>query len=102
MLLGWGINVSDEFFLRAFGLQRPSVPERSISWSLDIILGILGEVEHCTVNCLDMVLSKCLFLLGLATGGRISERHALNRGAQFFAFSNDSELLRFIVSTLFS
>ena len=91
-MFGWGCNVLDDLFsgtLRAFHLQRPSVPLRLISWSLDSVLGLLGTVEYCTVNCIDMLLSKCIFLLGLATGGRISELHALNRGAQYLAFSTD-------------
>ena len=71
MMFGWGINVLDDFFsgtLRAFHLQRPAVPMRPISWSLDPVLGLLGTVEYCTVTAL-ICYYQMYFPVGLSYGG---------------------------------
>ena len=65
VLLGWGFNVSNAIFsdlARAFGNFRPAIPSRPITWSLDQILGLTSEVEYCTVDNFDMMLSKCVFI----------------------------------------
>ena len=88
-LRAWGINTSDEIFsdlIRAFGNLRPAEPYRPITWSLDKVLIMLSEVEYSSAGNLEWILSKALFLLSLATGGKISEIHALRREPEFLAF----------------
>ena len=96
-LRAWGINTSDEIFtdlIRAFGNLRPAEPYRPITWSLDKVLIMLSEVEYSSAGNLEWILSKALFLLSLATGGRISEIHALRREPEFLAFGdNDLTLI---------
>ena len=88
--LGWGIDVSDDLFkgtLKAFSLRRPAPPARSIDWSLDKVLELLEQPEW-NVSSIDICLSRCIFLLSLATGSRISELHALQRGREFMFFDD--------------
>ena len=57
------------------------------------MLALLSEIEYCSVPNVQMVLDKCLFLLALATGSRVSELHTLYRQSEFLAFGgNDSSV----------
>ena len=92
VFLGWNIDVTDNFFselIKAFANIRPAVPYRPVRWSLDPVLNLLSEPEFCNFHIIENHLSKCIFLLALATGNRVSELHALRREPEYTQISKN-------------
>ena len=83
--VGFDVDLLDPLFnksFQAFALRRPADPPRPVSWSLDKVLNFLSEIDNETCSLYDLV-GKSLFLIALASGGRVSEIGALCRGSDF-------------------
>ena len=89
--IGFGLDLSGPpfgDFIRALYNIRPAKPTHSISWSLDKVLGLALSDQFQNNPSSTNLMYISLFLLSLATGGRISELFALLRGDEFLKFSD--------------
>jgi len=89
LLWAFDIDVSTQIFsdfYRALQNLRPATRSISPKWSLDEVLLHLCSEEFNSKPSLVKLTMKLLFLLTLATGGRISEINALRRGSSFLQF----------------
>ena len=73
-------------FLKAFFNLRPCKPPSRLSWSLDKVLDLALSPRFQSNPSLEDLLMLTAFLLALATGGRLSELHALLRAEDFLSF----------------
>ena len=83
------MNLSEPPFTtlsKAFWNLRPKEPRPEPNWSLDKVLSLLRTRRFFVSPSLSDLTMKTLFLLGLATGARVSELHALRRGRGFITF----------------
>ena len=69
--------------------QRQKNPKPAIQWSLDKVLKQLTSDRYCNSASPTDNFHKCLFLIALATGLRISQLKALIRGPSYLKFGND-------------
>ena len=79
--LGFDLELREEVFLkmsRSLALARPVSPPRIISWSLENVLDHLAILDSSNCSVKDL-LDKTIFLIALASGGRVSEISALQR-----------------------
>ena len=93
---GFGLELNSQIFSEfTKGLQniRPAKPSRPITWSLDPVLAMLSSDIYSINPSEESLLHKCLFLVALATGGRVSETHAIRRDPEFLIFSNNQVTL---------
>ena len=89
--LAFGIDFDDIKFkhlIKSFWLKRPGTRYVEPKWKLGPVLKLLEtrEFRHPFVKPQDL-LAKCMFLLALAMGPRVSEFSSLLRGKRFVAFS---------------
>ena len=89
--LAFGIKFDDGNFsmlMRSFWLMRPGIRYVEPEWKLEPVLKLL-ESESFMVPQVSAqeLLMKCMFLLGLAMGLRVSEFASLLRGKRFVKFS---------------
>ena len=85
LLLAFNLDLQDDVFLKAvrsFSLLRPARPPGKLSWSLSNVLSPLADLDHNSCSLRDL-LDKLIFLIALASGGRVSEISALRRGPDF-------------------
>ena len=85
---GFNVDLSGDVFsmvTRSFALQRPLEPPRRLSWCLGKVLDHLAALPTGSLNPRTL-LNKCIFLLGLASGGRVSELAALSRNPDLLVF----------------
>ena len=83
--LAFGVDLQDELFhkvMRYCSLHRPTPPPGRLSWSLEKVLAFLASIDPRQCPLKDL-LDKTVFLISLASGGRISEISALRRGPEF-------------------
>ena len=86
---GFGIDLSLPPFSmlsKAFLQMRPVQPRPEPNWSLDKVLYLIRSPAFSVNPSLPNLCMKTLFLLGLATGQRVSELQALRRGRGFLMF----------------
>ena len=91
----FGIDVSTQIFsdfYRALQNLRPATRVAAPEWKLDEVLLRLCSQEFTKKPSLVKVTMKLLFLLTLATGGRISEINALRRGNSFIKFLTNGDV----------
>ena len=73
--IGFSLDLGDPLFkslLKSMWLKRPGLPVVEPKWDLDIVLGYLAS-GHLTSGVSQFHLAiKCVFLLGIALGYRIS------------------------------
>ena len=90
--IGFNINMDDPKFnslFRSMWLKRPGTQFQVPLWNLDLVLDMLSSNRfNINISPVDLV-SKCLVLLGLALGSRISEIHSLLRGSRYVRFSRN-------------
>ena len=94
---GFGINLNSELFNRipkACANLRPRAPPRPISWSLSRVLELAASIDNSSA-ALKPLSRKCLFLLAMASGARMSELVALLRGDNHVQFLESGEVLLF-------
>ena len=85
LLLAFSLDLQDDVFLkviRSFSLQRPATAPGRLSWSLSNVLLPLADLDHNSCSLLEL-LDNSIFLIALASGGRVSEISALRRGPDF-------------------
>ena len=84
----------DEFYkiIRSLLLCRPAPSPGRLSWSLENVLSNLAQVDPEQSSIKDL-LDKTIFLIALASGGRISEISALRRGPEFTYVSSTDFLI---------
>ena len=84
---GFEVNLNDGVFRdlsRSFSLQRPAQRPQTISWSLTKVLNLFQYQTYSGPSApLEKLQQKAAFLIALASGGRISEISALQRGSNF-------------------
>ena len=96
--VSFGFNVevnarSWELLQRSFFNQRPPARPDPPSWSLKKVLTLL-QTNRFTYNpSTEDILMKALFLTALATGHRVSQLAALQRGSQFMQFGQDDSFV---------
>ena len=92
--VGFGLNMNDDKFnsvFRSMWLRRPGIQFQTPQWNLDVVLDLLSSNRfNVNISAVDLI-RKCIFLLGLALGSRISEFHSLLRGRNFVSFSRNSK-----------
>ena len=89
--LAFGIDVTlapFPEFVRALFNIRPNKPVAKLSWSLDRALDLALSPRFQCEPQLEDSLMLSLFLLSLATGGRVSELQALLRAQDFLSFED--------------
>ena len=94
--LAFGVDVTKPpfpEFIRALFNIRPSKPTTKLSWSLDKVLDFALSPRFQSNPSLENSLMLTAFLLSLATGGRVSELHALLRAQDFLSFEGDGVIL---------
>jgi len=95
LLWAFGLDLAKPVFQDFYkGLLniRPSRPQVPPEWSLEDVLLLLSSDDFNENIPLDRLTQKTLFLLTLATGGRISEMQALKRGEASLQFRLDGSL----------
>ena len=83
--MGFNLELRDDLFLKmskSLALARPVSPLRIISWSLEKVLDHLADLDISDCSLKDL-LDKTIFLIALASGGRVSEISALQRGREY-------------------
>ena len=84
---GFKVNLTDDVFKdlsRSFSLQRPAQRPQTISWPLTKVLNLFKYQMYTGPSAsTEKLQQKAVFLLALASGGRISEISALQRGSNF-------------------
>ena len=73
-------------FMKGLFNLKPSMPYKSPSWSLEKALSLALSARYQINPSLEDLLKITLFLVALATGGRVSELHALLRGPDYIDF----------------
>ena len=89
--LAFGVDVTQApfpDFLRALYNIRPSKPLKRFSWSLDKVLDLALSARFQSSPSVEDSLMLTVFLLALATGGRISEIHSLLRSEDNIVFGD--------------
>ena len=82
---GFGVDFTDHIFAKScksMALIRPASRTPTLSWSLDRVLEYIAPWDSSTCPLREL-LRKTIFLIALASGGRVSEIHALRRGHNF-------------------
>ena len=89
--LGFNLELGSPPFstlMKAFLNIRPVESRPEPNWSLDKVLFLLKSRRfNFNVSLSDLTM-KTIFLLGLATGARVSELHSLRKGKGFIAFKS--------------
>ena len=83
--MAFNLDLQDDVFLKAvcsFSLRHPAPAPGRLSWSLSNVLSPLADLDHHSCPLRDL-LDKVIFLIALASGGRVSEISALRRGPDF-------------------
>ena len=96
--LAFGVDVTlppFNDFIRALYNIRPSRPPGKVSWSLEKVLSLALSDRFQNNPSVEDSLMLCVFLMCLATGGRISEIHALLRTEDYVVFSESGVSLYF-------
>ena len=92
MSLAFGIDFDDGRFslmIRNFWLKRPGMRYVEPEWRLEPVLRLLGTRAFMAPLLKgEHLLMKCMFLLGLAMGSRVSEFASLLRGDRYIRFSS--------------
>ena len=70
-------------------LKRPGRPFVEPAWDLDTVLDFIMSDRFTLGNNYLHLIMKCIFLMGIALGCRISEFHSLRRGSKFIVFSRN-------------
>ena len=90
--VGFGLDMSHNYFnlvFRSMWLKRPGTQFQIPAWNLDLVLDLLSSNRfNINVSPLDLV-RKCVVLVGLALGSRISEVHSLLRGRRYVRFNRN-------------
>ena len=76
--------------LRSMWLKRPGCPFVEPQWDLDKVLDFISSGELNVNTSKYHLVMKCVFLLGIALGFRISEFHSLLRGNRYIHFSRNN------------
>ena len=87
---GFNLDLGDRLFtslLRSMWLKHLGLPVVERKWDLDLVLGYLASGQLNSGVSKYHILMKCIFLLGIALGYRISEFQALRRGSRDLVFS---------------
>ena len=80
---------------------RPGRQFSMPAWDLDLVLELLCSNQfNINVTSLDLT-RKCIFLLGLALGCRISEFHSLLRGNRYIKFARNMKSVTLIPNACF-
>ena len=90
--LGFSLDLNDRIFqlaLRSMWLKRPGRPFVEPKWDLDLVLDYISSGRLTPQVTPYHLAMKCIFLLGIALGCRISEFHSLKRGSKYLAFSRN-------------
>ena len=91
----YDIGLHDDVFhkvVRSFSLRKPAPPPGSLSWPLKKILSHLALVDPRQYPIRDL-LDKSMYLIPLASGGRISEIFALCCGPDFTYVTTSGHLI---------
>ena len=98
------INMSDTSFnelFRSMWIKRPGTSVKVPSWNLDKVLELLSSNRfNINVSAIDLI-CKCVFLVGLALGNRISEVHSLLRDSKHLKFSRNFKSVTFVPNATF-
>ena len=80
--------------LKNFSLERPATNRLLPKWSLEVVLDFLNssEFEPLPQADLSKMVRKAVFLLTLASAGRISEIHALSAASDCLTFNQDGSV----------
>ena len=104
LTLGFNINFNDKnlkLLLRSMWLKRPGTLSAEPKWNLDPVLKLLSSnLFNINVSSENLIM-KCIFLLALALGNRISEFHSLLRGNKFVKFSKNFKAVTLIPNASF-
>ena len=87
----FNLDFKDDLFsamLRRMWLRRPGRPFVEPQWDLDKVLDFITSGELNVNTSKYFLIMKCIFLMGIALGFRISEFHSLLRGSRFIQLNN--------------
>ena len=73
---------------------RPAAPPKPISWSLGKVLALATSMDNDSIE-IKRLSQKCLFLLAMASGARLSKLVALVRGKDHIQILQSGEALLF-------
>ena len=79
---------------------RPVHPPHEPDWSLDAVLDFLSSARFENPSFSDLA-HKCVFLLGLATGDRVSELHSYLRDGEHVIFGEGRKAVRIVPNASF-
>ena len=102
--LAFNINFEDKqlkLLLRSMWLKRPGIRCAEPKWDLDPVLKLLSSNAFNINMTKEFIIMKCIFLLALALGNRISEFHSLLRGSNFIKFSRNFKSVSIIPNASF-
>ena len=103
--LAFGIDFEDGKFkqlMKSFWLKRPGARYVEPKWRLEPVLELLeSEPFRSPFISSQNLLMKCMFLLGLAMGPRVSEFSSLLRGRRFITFSPRMKSVTIIPNALY-
>ena len=105
LTLAFGINLDDgrvSQLMRSFWLKKPGLRYIEPKWQLEPVLDLLGTEAFVAPHISpDNLLMKCLFLLGLAMGPRVSEFASLLRGKRHIIFSPRNRSMTIVPNAAF-
>ena len=82
-------------------LKKPGIRSAEPKWNLDLVLNLLSSNSFNINVSKEFLTMKCIFLLALALGNRISEFHSLLRGSKFIKFSRNNKSVTLIPNASF-
>ena len=91
----FGLDMNDYLFSKipkACAKLRPAPPPpRDVSWSLNKVLHFASNIDNNTADP-HLLIRKTLFLLAMASGGRVSELAALTRDPGSVVFEENGDV----------
>ena len=102
--IGFGIDFEDrklKLLSRSMWLKKPGTRSAEPKWNLDLVLTLLSSNQFNINMSKDFIIMKCIFLLALALGNRISEFHSLLRGSKFVKFNRNFKAVTIIPNASF-
>ena len=102
--VGYGIDFNDKrlkLLLKSMWLKKPNINSVEPKWNLDLVLNLVSSNVFNINISKEFLVMKCIFLLAMALGNRISEFHALLRGRDFISFSRNFKSVTIIPNASF-
>ena len=92
LMVGFKLDINDiacSDVLRSMWLKRPGRPFVEPQWDLDRVLDFVSSSNFNVNTSKYYLVMKCILLMGLALGMRISEFHSLLRGSRYIQFGRN-------------